>query len=187
MNRISSIMSRCWYVVIMRLTWVLSDFLISMKLRGYLLKFCFKRCGRNFQIASSAELSGILSALEIGDDVYVSPQCWLVPIGGIIIESEVMLGPQTVIVTGNHTLKDGSYRFGIPHRRPVKIGKGSWTGAGVKIMPGVTIGKGVLCAAGSVVTRDVPDYSIVAGVPAKIVAVVDPVDGHKKMIDKIDK
>jgi len=59
-------------------------------------------------------------------------------------------------------------------RKPIIIGDNTWVGARVTILPGVTIGNFCVIAAGSVVNRDVPDYSVVAGVPAKIIKTLDP-------------
>lgn len=65
--------------------------------------------------------------------------------------------------------------------RPVRVGDGSWLGIGVAVLPGVTIGRGCVVGANAVVTRDVPDYSIAVGVPARVLrsvaSAVDSVDG----------
>jgi len=80
-----------------------------------------------------------------------------------------MTGPFCTIVAGNHTCKDDSYRFGKYDFGKIVIGSGTWLGANVVITSNVVIGKCCLIAAGSVVTTDIPDYSIVGGVPAKII------------------
>ena len=151
----------------MKITWILPDWRPVMWLRGFLVKPCFKKCGQNFQICSDVKIN-FTNLMTIGDNVYIAHGCWLNAQGGIELEDEVMLGPYTVIASGNHTINNGSYRYGKPQRALVKVGYGSWTGAGTKLMPGVTIGKSSCCAAGSVVIADVPDESIVGGVPAKL-------------------
>jgi len=155
-----------WFIFIMKLTGFLPDFVPVMRLRGFLLRPCFRRCGRNFQICSHAMIV-YTSNVSIGDDVYIAYGCWIQGLGGVTFEDQVMLGPYTILASSNHTLMDGSYRFGPPRMAPIVMKRGSWTGAHVVITPGVTVGAGAACAAGAVVTKDVPDYAIVGGVPAR--------------------
>ncbi len=156
-----------WFVIAMKFTSFLPDFQPIMRFRGVLVRPSLKKCGVNFQICSQVVIIGGHN-LSIGKDVFIAHGCWLSAYGGVTLDDEVMLAPYTVIVTGNHIKEDGSYRFGKPDKRnPVYIGRGSWVGAGVKIMPGVTIGEGSVCAAGSVITKDVASNTIVVGVPAK--------------------
>lgn len=91
--------------------------------------------------------------------------------GPISLGSDVMMGPEVVIYTSGHAHD----RIDIPMRlqgaseiKPVSIGNDVWIGRRVMIMPGVTIGNGVIIGAGAVVTKDVPDYAVVGGVPARI-------------------
>lgn len=171
-----------WFFTVTRLTWLLPDWAPFMRLRGWLVKPCFHRCGRNLQLESTAMISNS-SEMEVGDNVYLARGVWIQGGAGVALEGDNMLGPYTVVSSINHTFQDGGYRFGPGQYKPVRIGKGSWTGAGVKILPGVTIGRGALCAAGCVVTADVPDYAIVGGVPARVLAMVDPVSGNKTRVD----
>ena len=92
--------------------------------------------------------------------------------GPVTIGNDVMMGPEMVIYTSGHKTD----RIDIPMRlqggtevEPVTIGNDVWIGRRVMIMPGVSIGNGCVIGAGTVVTKDVPDYCVVAGVPAKIV------------------
>ena len=92
--------------------------------------------------------------------------------GKVIIGDYVMMGPDCVIYTRN-------YRFdrcdipmcqqGFSPEKEVVIGNDVWIGGRVTIMPGVQIGSGAIIAAGAVVTKDVPDYAIVGGCPAKVI------------------
>lgn len=167
-----------WFVIVMKATWVLPDWVPIMWFRGLLIRPCFRMCGRNFQIASTAVVINSAN-VEIGDNVYLAHGCWVQGIGGVRLDDDVMLGPYTVVASSNHTMRNGSYRYGHPLKERVTIGCGSWTGAGTKILPGVVLGRGVLCAAGSVVTGRFSDYTIIGGVPAKELAHVDPVTGRK--------
>ena len=83
-----------------------------------------------------------------------------------------MMGPECIIYTANHSFK----RIDIPmceqgfdEIKPVKVGNDVWIGGRVTILPGVNIGDGVVIGAGAVVTKDIPKYAIVGGVPAKII------------------
>lgn len=82
------------------------------------------------------------------------------------------LGPYVMIVdSAFHELLDRSKR---PPSQPVIIGDDVWLGAKASILPGVTIGRGAVVGTGAVVTRDIPAFAVVAGVPAKIVKQLDP-------------
>lgn len=160
------ILKYCWFIFVMRLTGFLPDLKFIMCMRGWLLKPCFKSCGRNFQICSNAMIV-YTSNVSIGNDVYIAYGCWIHGVGSVTFEDEVMLGPYTVLATSNHNKTDGSYRFGGGQVAPIIMRRGSWCGTHVVITAGVTVGTGAACAAGCVVTRDVPDHAIVGGVPAR--------------------
>ncbi len=91
--------------------------------------------------------------------------------GGLTIGSHVMLAPGVRIVTNGHR----NERTDIPMRdqgiyeKPVMIGDDVWLGANVIVLPGVTIGRGAVVAAGSVITKDVPEFAIMGGVPARLI------------------
>lgn len=158
----------CWFVLVMSLTGFLPDLRPILKLRGRLVRPCFKTCGRNFQIASGVRIT-FTNRLSIGDDVYIAPGCWIDSFGTVSIGDEVQLGPYTVIATSNHSKQHGSYRFGPPITAPISIGRGSWTSAHSTITGGVRIGEGVAIAAGGVVNKDIDDHCIAGGVPAKVI------------------
>jgi acetyltransferase-like isoleucine patch superfamily enzyme len=92
-------------------------------------------------------------------------------IGPVTIGSHVNLAQGIVVTALNHNFEDTTLRIdeqGIS-TQPVVIGDDVWVGANAVILPGVKIGKHVVVAAGAVVTKDVPDYCVVAGVPARVV------------------
>jgi acetyltransferase-like isoleucine patch superfamily enzyme len=89
--------------------------------------------------------------------------------GGIVLEDEVQLGPYSVLVSGDHTKLDGSYRFGRSNLAPIRICRGSWIAAHATVTKGVVIGRGALLAANSVATHDVPPYTMAGGVPARVI------------------
>jgi acetyltransferase-like isoleucine patch superfamily enzyme len=107
--------------------------------------------------------------LEIGSDVFIARGCWLHAWGGIVLEDEVQLGPYAVLVSGDHTPIDGSYRFGPSNLAPIRICKGSWIAAHATVTKGVLIGCGAILAANSVATHDVPPFAMAGGVPARVI------------------
>lgn len=82
-----------------------------------------------------------------------------------------MMGPDVAILTSTHNIDRTDIPMGYQGGRvaKVKIGNDVWIGMRSIILPGITIGNGVVIGAGAVVTKDVPDYAIVAGVPARII------------------
>jgi acetyltransferase-like isoleucine patch superfamily enzyme len=92
--------------------------------------------------------------------------------GGVKIGHDVRIGPRVNIATNNHVFKDRSRLIidqGVTFA-PVEIGDDVWIGVNVTILPGVRIGRGSVVGAGSVITKDVEDYSVVVGVPARKIA-----------------
>jgi len=109
--------------------------------------------------------------MVIGDHVWIGQGCFLHSAGGIEIGKAVGIGPGVTILTSAHKDDDSS----IPvmanelEYKKVIIQDGCDIGVGAIILPGVTIGEGAIIGAGSVVNRNVPPYSVAAGVPAQII------------------
>jgi acetyltransferase-like isoleucine patch superfamily enzyme len=106
--------------------------------------------------------------MTIGHNVYVSRGNWFNATGGIYIEDEVIFGPNSVIVTSNHTRLKGSFRYGLPKIKPIKIGFGSWIGGNCSVLAGSVVGKGTVIGANSVIKGIIPDNVVAAGNPIKI-------------------
>jgi acetyltransferase-like isoleucine patch superfamily enzyme len=102
---------------------------------------------------------------KIGKNVFINHACSFLDLGGITIEDDVLIGPKVNLVTENHPIEPNNRKTLIC--KPIMIKRNSWIGAGATILPGVTVGENAVVAAGSVVTKDVPNNTIVAGVPAK--------------------
>ncbi len=85
----------------------------------------------------------------------------------VYIGNNIMIGPNTLISTVGHPLSPMGRRKHLGIAKPIHIGNDVWLGGNVTILPGVTIGNNVIVAAGAVVTRDVPDNTLVGGVPAR--------------------
>ncbi len=89
--------------------------------------------------------------------------------GGVTIEDNAAIAANVQILTNNHD----PYEREVLLCKPVLIKKGAWIGAGATILPGVTVGKYAIVGAASVVTKDVPNYVVVVGNPAKVVKMLD--------------
>lgn len=110
--------------------------------------------------------------IRIGRDVFVNQGCRFNDIGGIDIGDEAMLGPDVSLITSGHPVAPSERRHGIT-AAPITVGRNVWIGASAMILQGVTIGDDAVVAAASVVTRDVPARTLVAGNPARVVRKLD--------------
>lgn len=105
--------------------------------------------------------------IAIGADVFVNHGVHLDGAGGVVVEQGVRIGPYARILTSSHETGPEARRAGPLYRRGVRIGKGTWIGAGATVLAGVSIGEGCIIAAGAVVTRDCLPHTLYAGVPAQ--------------------
>lgn len=104
--------------------------------------------------------------IRFGKEVFINSGCHFQDQGGIEIGDGTMIGHNIVLATINHDLNPANNRKN--HYAPVKIGNHVWIGSNATILPGVTIGDWAVVAAGAVVTKDVPELTVVGGVPAKV-------------------
>lgn len=104
----------------------------------------------------------------LGDRVYINFNLTLIDDEIIRIGNDVKIGPNVTIVTAGHPTDAEKRRSGIQINRPVTIEDGVWLGAGVLILPGVTIGKNTTVGAGSIVTKDIPENVVAYGTPCKV-------------------
>ena len=103
----------------------------------------------------------------IGNNVFINYNCFFDALDNIIIGDNCNLAYGITISTSSHLIGDASRRAGENISQKVIIGKGSWIGARVTVLPGVTIGDGCIIAAGSLVNKDCDANSIYGGVPAQ--------------------
>jgi acetyltransferase-like isoleucine patch superfamily enzyme len=110
--------------------------------------------------------------ITIGKNVFINHACSFLDMGGITIEDNVLIGPKVNLITENHPL-DPSNRTSLI-ATAIVVKRNAWIGAAATILPGVTIGENAVVAAGALVSKDVAPNTVVAGVPAKMVKVIEP-------------
>ena len=109
--------------------------------------------------------------IHIGKDVFINACCHFQDHGGVTVGDGCQIGHNVVFATLNHGLAPENRKTTYP--APIVLGKNVWIGSNATILQGVTIGDNAVVAAGAVVTRDVPDNTIVGGVPAKPLKSID--------------
>ena len=127
------------------------------------------------QVGENTLIFGQLTAVlpknvTIGSGCTIMDGCVMMGAGGITIENNVLIGAQVKLISNNHDIYDRP----VLTVKPVLIIDGAWIGAGVSILPGVTVGKYAVVGTNSVVTKDIPDYAVAVGIPAKIIKYLDP-------------
>lgn len=125
--------------------------------------------------------------VHFGKGVYANFGLTCVDDTHIYVGDHTMFGPNVVLATAGHPLMPELRKHGIQYNMPVHIGENCWLGAGVIVVPGVTIGDNVVIGAGSVVTKDIPSNVIAMGTPCRVVRQIDERDREYYFKDqKID-
>jgi acetyltransferase-like isoleucine patch superfamily enzyme len=121
-------------------------------------------------IQATSSLEDLGEGLKIGDDTYIGPRCIIGAGGGINIGSNVTMGAGVELLAENHRFEDIDLLIseqGVT-RQGINIENNVWLGNRVIVLDGIRIGTGAVVGAGSVVTRDLPPYSIAVGNPARV-------------------
>ena len=139
-----------------------------MKERAEMLPKLFAEVGENCYIESPYFANWGGHHVHLGSNVYANAGLKLVDDTHIYIGDCTMLGPNVVIATAGHPIDSELRAKGLQYNMPVHIGKNCWLGAGVIVMPGVTIGDNTVVGAGSVVTRDLPANVVAVGNPCRV-------------------
>lgn len=145
------------------------------RLKRWILNSAGATIGDNARIVSSAKFF-ITGNLTIGDNTFIGHQVLIV--GGeanVVIGENCDIAPNVLLASGTHKIELNSNRVaGKGYSLPIIIGDGSWVCAGAIILGGTTIGNYSIVAAGTVVKGDFPPYSLIAGVPARVIRNLNP-------------
>lgn len=109
--------------------------------------------------------------LTIGRDVFINSGCHFQDQGGIVIGDGSLIGHNVVLATINHDVNPKNNRKN--HYAPITIGDHVWIGSGATVLAGVTIGDWAVVGAGAVVTHNVPAMTVVGGIPARVIKMID--------------
>ena len=140
------------------------------------IKASFGSCGKNVRVGRGSSFSGI-GNVHVGNRVALGADTRIMcTLAKVTLHDNIMFGPHVTIITGGHRMDVvGRYMIDITDKekrpeddRDIVIESDVWVGANSTILRGVTVGQGSVIAAGAVVTKDVPPYSIVGGVPASV-------------------
>jgi maltose O-acetyltransferase len=145
---------------------------VGSRLRVKLLNLFGFRIGAGSSMFDLPKLIGsgqFHQKLTIGCGCLFSVDCFFDLAGPITLSDHVFIGPEVMLITGGHEIGEPAYRLGSLSPQPILIEEGVWLGARCTILPGVTIGRGAVVAAGAVVNKDVACNTLVGGVPAKLI------------------
>ncbi len=125
--------------------------------------------GASILLGQHVQMAGVRTSgrkVAIGSGTVINYGCLLYTTGGIVIGDQVSISAGVWLVTGTHDINHPQF---IDSYKPIVIGNYAWIGMRATILGGVTIGEGAVVMAGAMVTRDVPPYAVVGGIPAKVV------------------
>ena len=136
-----------------------------------LLKKMLAEVGENCYIEPPFYSNWGGSHVHFGDNVYANFHLTAVDDGHIYVGNNVMIAPNVTLATAAHPIDPELRRETFQYNADVHIGDNVWLGAGVVVLPGVTIGENSVIGAGSVVTRDIPPFAVACGSPARVVKI----------------
>ena len=144
--------------------------------RTKLLKEMFAEIGDGCYIEPPLHSNWGGRHVHFGRNVYANFNLTLVDDTHIYVGDYTMFGPNVTVATAGHPILPELREQGYQYNAPVRIGKNCWIGAGVVIVPGITIGDNVVVGAGSIVTKDLPDNVVAVGNPCKVLREVNEHD-----------
>lgn len=155
--------------------------------RDAMLKRMFAEIGEGCYVETPFHANWGGHHVHFGKNIYANFNLTLVDDTHIYVGDYSMFGPNVTIATAGHPIDPELRRQGLQYNMPVHIGKNCWLGAGVIVMPGVTIGDNTVIGAGSIVTRDIPSGVVAVGNPCRILREVGEHDREYYFRDrKID-
>ncbi|MBQ7960465.1 MAG: sugar O-acetyltransferase [Clostridia bacterium] len=144
--------------------------------REVLLKKMFAEIGNDCYIEPPLHSNWGGKHVHFGKNVYANFNLTLVDDTHIYVGDYTMIGPNVTLATAGHPILPELREKAYQYNAPVKIGKNCWIGAGVIVVPGVTIGDNTVIGAGSVVTKDIPSNVVAVGNPCRILREINEHD-----------
>lgn len=123
--------------------------------------------------------------IEVGKNFYANYNCTILDVAKVKIGDNCLLAPNVAIYTAGHPIYPDSRNSGYEYGISITIGDNCWIGGNSVICPGVHIGNNVVIGAGSVVTKDIPDWSIAAGNPCRVIRKISDEDKKYYFKDKV--
>jgi acetyltransferase-like isoleucine patch superfamily enzyme len=170
---------------------------IKDKFYGFFIKKSMGSCGKNVTIKPSTSIFCGIENFYFADDVNIARYALIYStIAKVYIEEKVVIAPYLKIITGNHRFDkighfvfDADYEKSADDDKDVIIERDCWFGINVTILSGVNIGRGTIIAAGALVTKSCPPYSIIGGSPARILKyrfTIDQILEHEKRLYPVE-
>ena len=156
----------------------------ELEKRTAMLKEMFAEIGEGCYIEPPLHSNFGGHHVHFGKFVYANYNLTLVDDTHIYVGDYTMFGPNVTIATAGHPVAPSLRQKGLQFNMPVRIGKNCWLGAGVVVVPGVTIGDNVVIGAGSVVTRDIPSNVVAVGNPCRVLREIGEHDREYYYRDK---
>lgn len=144
--------------------------------RQHMLKEMFAEIGENCYIEPPFHANFGGKHVHFGNNIYANFNLTCVDDTHIYVGDNTMFGPNVIIATAGHPILPVLREKGYQYNASVHIGKNCWLGAGVIVLPGVTIGDNVVIGAGSIVTKDLPSNVVAVGNPCKILRKINEHD-----------
>lgn len=149
---------------------------LELKKRTEMLKNMFAEIGEDCYIEPPLHANWAGRFVHFGKGVYANFNLTLVDDTHIYVGDYTMLGPNVVLATAGHPILPELRPLAYQYNMPVRIGKNCWLGAGVIVLPGVTIGDNTVIGAGSVVTKDIPANVVAVGNPCRVLREINDHD-----------
>jgi maltose O-acetyltransferase len=158
------------YLYFQDLVNIFSDIFFMNRIRRCFYRLYFKKIGKSCIFNCKCHFE-VPEKIQIGNNCAFNRGCWISGGGSIIMHNDIIIGPNVIMHSSNHNYDNPNLPIRLQGStfKKIEIYDNVWIGAGVIILPGVTIHSNCIIAAGAVVTKDVPSNVIVGGVPAKFI------------------
>lgn len=160
-----------WFV--RTILYFLPDIPLFMRFRGWLYGLGMKKRGRDFQVTHDAVIKD-LQGISVGNHIFIGNHAVVMGSGTIEIEDEVQLAPHVILISGNHTSMNGSYRYGKGDIGHIHIGRGAWVAGNSTVQKDSALPANSVLSANSFLNKVfTEENSVYGGVPAKFLKVID--------------